>query len=381
MKDKAILAILVAICVVVPAYFVMFAVPTPTVSASVPFAPIKVNMQNETALAYEIEFSDFDLNGLKLKNAKVFCADNGTLLQDIQGDYLATTFHARSIPAPTPDELWHGTGKLMHARLSVFIALANSTGLTALRHEFTFSWSKGADVQMSGFTTKCQNWTVPIIGLPMSGPEWLGIETSCVSSHHMAAQITIDNVTRCCQRYAVDYMMMKSDLSLYSANISVNSDWYCYGKELLAVADGVVTQVTDGIWENTPPLINSNLTMDQAGGNMVILDIGGGNYAQYAHMIPGSIRVEIGQHVTKGQVLGLLGNSGNSNGPHLHFQLGSDPKSILASEGYPFLFEHYEVNGLLLFISGEPSEIDFYTPPQQWYSSWIMNNEWMTYGG
>ena len=99
MRDKAILAILVAICVAAPGYFLLFPVQVPTVSATVPFAPYKVNMQGNTALAYELEFNDYDLDGLQLTRVDVYAKDNGTLLQTIEGDYLAQTFHARSIPA------------------------------------------------------------------------------------------------------------------------------------------------------------------------------------------------------------------------------------------------------------------------------------------
>ena len=70
-------------------------------------------------------------------------------------------------------------------------------------------------------------------------------------------------------------------------------------------------------------------------GNHVILDLGHGFYAAYAHMIPGSIRVKEGQRVKVGQVLGNLGNSGNSAEPHLHFQIMNAP-NFVAAEGLPF---------------------------------------------
>ncbi|MEI6796368.1 MAG: peptidoglycan DD-metalloendopeptidase family protein [Methanomassiliicoccales archaeon] len=359
---------------------IAFPTQAPTVSASVPFAPIKVRMEYETVIAYEIEFSDFDLDQMTLTGAKVFCIDNGTLLQDIGGSYLAATYHSRSLPAPTADELWHGTGKLLHSRLSVFLTVANASGLTALGHQFSFTW-RGGQVLVEGPQTFLQNRTVPSIGPPLSGANWIGVETSIATSHHMRDQITLDNITRCPQRYAVDYMMMFDDMTYYRNDGKNNSDWYCYGADLLAVADGVVTYAIDGIEDNTPFGINSSLPLLQAGGNYVIIDIGDGNFAQYGHMIPGSVNVTVGQHVTKGQVIGLQGNSGNSYGPHLHFQLGTDPYSILASEGLPFQLDHYHTDGLLLLDStGWPQELVRYSPPQQWSDSWMTINEWMNYG-
>ena len=67
-------------------------------------------------------------------------------------------------------------------------------------------------------------------------------------------------------------------------------------------------------------------------------------FAFYAHMQPGSLRVKVGDKVTRGQVLGLLGNTGNSSEPHLHFQICS-ANSELGSEGLPYAFSSFEVQG------------------------------------
>ena len=63
------------------------------------------------------------------------------------------------------------------------------------------------------------------------------------------------------------------------------------------------------------------ITLETVGGNNVIMEIGDGLYAFYAHLQPGSLRVKVGDKVRRGQVLGLLGNSGNSSEPHLHFHI------------------------------------------------------------
>jgi murein DD-endopeptidase MepM/ murein hydrolase activator NlpD len=64
-------------------------------------------------------------------------------------------------------------------------------------------------------------------------------------------------------------------------------------------------------------------------------------FAFYAHMQPGSLRVKLGEKVRRGQVLGLVGNSGNSTAPHLHFHV-TDANSPLESEGLPYVFESFE---------------------------------------
>jgi murein DD-endopeptidase MepM/ murein hydrolase activator NlpD len=71
-----------------------------------------------------------------------------------------------------------------------------------------------------------------------------------------------------------------------------------------------------------------------------------GRYGLYAHLIPGSLRVKVGDRVRRGQVLGRLGNSGNSDAPHIHFHL-CDANSPLGCEGLPYVMERFEVVGRL----------------------------------
>lgn len=73
----------------------------------------------------------------------------------------------------------------------------------------------------------------------------------------------------------------------------------------------------------------------------MVLDIGHGRFAFYAHLQPGSLKVKVGDRVKRGQVLGLVGNSGNSTEPHLHFHL-ADSKSPLGSEGLPYVLDSFD---------------------------------------
>jgi murein DD-endopeptidase MepM/ murein hydrolase activator NlpD len=104
----------------------------------------------------------------------------------------------------------------------------------------------------------------------------------------------------------------------------------------------------------------------------VILDLGNGNYALYAHMKPGSIRVHAGETVTPGQVLGLVGNSGNTIAPHLHFQLMDRPSSLDAN-GLPYEISAFQVTaetpGTAAFDAAEANgtalEFKPVSPPDQ----------------
>ena len=114
----------------------------------------------------------------------------------------------------------------------------------------------------------------------------------------------------------------------------------------MAVADAVVVATKDGIPENVPGPTSGAvpITLETVGGNHVILDLGGGRFAFYAHLQPGSLRVKTGDKVRRGQVVGLVGNSGNSTEPHLHFHI-SDSNSPLGSEGLPYALPSFEVQG------------------------------------
>ena len=99
-------------------------------------------------------------------------------------------------------------------------------------------------------------------------------------------------------------------------------------------------------------------------GNNVVERIAPGQYAAYVHLQPGSVRVKVGQRLRTGQVLGLLGNSGNSTGPHLHFGIQDSP-DILTSDSLPFEIRSFTIQGLgvtgstpgTITVSGKPRRV------------------------
>lgn len=100
-----------------------------------------------------------------------------------------------------------------------------------------------------------------------------------------------------------------------------NEDYFAYGKEIMAPAAAVVTDVIDGVRDNRPGSMNPYSAL----GNTVILRLAEDQYAVLAHLKPGSIRVNPGARVAAGDTLGLCGNSGNSSEAHLHFHLQQTP--------------------------------------------------------
>ena len=113
-----------------------------------------------------------------------------------------------------------------------------------------------------------------------------------------------------------------------------------YGKPVHAVADARVAVAVDGLPNSPPGKLPPGLKIEEADGNHVILDLGDGRFAVYAHLQPHSVRVKPGAQVRRGDVLGLVGTSGNSSEPHLHFQV-SDGPSALVSNGLPYLLRSF----------------------------------------
>jgi murein DD-endopeptidase MepM/ murein hydrolase activator NlpD len=89
------------------------------------------------------------------------------------------------------------------------------------------------------------------------------------------------------------------------------------------------------------------LTVENVDGNHIILDIGGGAWAMYAHLVPGSMTVKPGDQVRKGDVIAKLGNTGNANAPHMHFQLMNNAIQFQA-DALPYVIDHLSYVGQVL---------------------------------
>jgi hypothetical protein len=139
------------------------------------------------------------------------------------------------------------------------------------------------------------------------------------------------------QRHAVDAVQLV-DGTTYRGDRSRLENFFMFGDPVLAVADGRVTAAVDGV----PDEPVGGRTWHAMEGNHVILDIGGGHHVLYGHLKRGSLRVRAGDDVRRGQVIGQVGDSGNSDEPHLHIQVQGTPTANVedrAGRTSPMLFE------------------------------------------
>lgn len=128
-----------------------------------------------------------------------------------------------------------------------------------------------------------------------------------------------------------------------------SEDFPAFGAPLLAVADGTVVHAEDAqrdhLSRNSLPALVYLMLVEstvralsgarRVTGNHLVLDLGDGTYAMYAHLQRGSLGVRAGDRVVAGQELARCGNSGNSTEPHVHFQLMDGP-DLDTAQGVPF---------------------------------------------
>lgn len=325
--------------------------PVPQKPLSVPFDvripvwPTAFAADGKTHLVYELHINNFSRDEWTLTRVE---ASGGSqpVLARFEGDDLSGRIaRPGSPPATGAQRMVIGAGlrAVVYSWITVEIAAAVPSNL---KHRLTFkaaAWPEEFTVDIAGVAVSSK----PImISPPLRGDGWLAGNGPANTSGHRRAMIPVEGGAHIAQRFAIDWVQLWPEGGTFKGDRLDNKNYRCYGAEALAVADSVVVALKDGIPENIPGA-NSRavpITLETVGGNHVILDLGNGRYAFYAHLQPGKIPVKVGDKVKRGQPVGLVGNSGNSTEPHLHFHI-SDANSPLGSDGLPYIFPSFEMQG------------------------------------
>lgn len=237
-----------------------------------------------------------------------------------------------------------------------------------LRHGFSVTLTdpgNPADTQNNGFIgvpVRVLREPAITVAPPLRGPRWVVANGCCdpINAHRGAA-LNINGTTHVAQRYAIDFVQLNPADTLFDGPINQLASYAYFGAPIRSVKGGRVVRVRDGEPEQVPGSLPAGQTVNTADGNYVVVRIDPGHYAFYAHMQPGSLRVKVGDRVRSGQVLGLLGNTGNTDGPHLHFHIMDGP-SPLQSNGVPFTFTRFRNRGWMAngadLQTGDVAEID-----------------------
>jgi len=324
--------------------------PIPAV-LEVPFAPIQVKAMDKMILAYELHITNFSRANLVLTGVEVLADDaRSTSLASYRDAELLKRLLVITAATDSQEKNVIGGGQ----RAIVFLMTTTDASDTpsALRHRLFFkpndAEAGNKEQTVEGRRVAVQDNKPFVIGAPLRG-RWIAVNGLSNDTGHRRTIIAIDGEARIPQRFATDWVKLGDDgLIARDGDLSQNANYYTYGAEALAVADGVVADVKDGIPENVPQTKARAvpITLETIGGNYVLLNIGDGRFAFYAHLQPQSLKVKVGDKVKLGQTLGLVGNSGNSDLPHLHFHI-VNAASPLAAEGVPYVFKSFVMQGAL----------------------------------
>lgn len=343
---------IVAILVALTAPFTVAQQPESSVPIEivVPTTPIPVRGASATHLVYELYLTNFRNTPIELTHIEVMPGDDTSrVLASYSGQEITSRLLRPGTAPNVPDKQVIAGG--MRAILMLELTIEGNRPVPSqLRHRLTFS------AQTSGAAPTEQTMELPLVTVgspqplviapPLRGGDWLAANGPSNTSVHRRALLVVNGTPHIAQRFAIDWIKIGPGGRIAHDDRSRNENWFGYGEEVLAVADGTVVATKDGIPENVPMSDTRAvpITLDTIVGNVVVVDIGNGRYATFAHLIPKSLRVSVGAKVRRGQVLGRLGNSGNSDAPHLHFHITDGP-SAMGSEGVPYIFESVQDRG------------------------------------
>jgi hypothetical protein len=190
-----------------------------------------------------------------------------------------------------------------------------------------------------------------VLGPPLRGGTWFAHNgPGNHRSPHWGSVLVQNGRALVPQRYAIDFLGLDSNGRLTRGdNIAKtqNEEWLGFGAEVIAVADGWVREMRDGVIDNAPlvePPRPTDPTAAVTYGNYVVIETSPGVFVHYVHLQRKSVVVKVGERVRRGQKLGSVGNSGNTNGAHLHFMVTNSLR-FEESDGLPFVFADLEVLG------------------------------------
>jgi hypothetical protein len=322
------------------------------VQLQVPFVAPPFTAEGRKGLAYELHLTSFRNIEFALTQVDVFETDDPSRsLLTLAGPELLKCLLRPGRPSDieSPEILRGGDFAV------VFLWITEDPGLSlpqSLAHRATFRRAL-PDGSEREYTVEGGSVDIPteapvVLHPPLPAGRWLMANGPSMLGEHRLFLHALDGAASNTQRFASDWMLLGSDGRLVKDDPGENRGWHTYGVPVLAVADAVVVDVADSIPENVPlsaerAVPNKRETMT---GNYVVLKLAEDRFAFYGHLQPGSLLAQAGDRVRTGQELGRIGNSGNSDAPHLHFHVADSPDP-LSGEGVPYALTFFAVLDVL----------------------------------
>lgn len=309
-----------------------------------PVPPTPVRVGDHRQVSYEVHLTNFSAERLTVTGFTVSDARDGHAISALSGRRLMD--NATLIGSSTPLkgnllEVEPGQRAVLFMDFTVPINAAVAT----IRQRVDYAAADGsANTTQLGDTPLMSSARPSLIAPPLRGGPWVAIHNATWPRGHRRVFYTVAGHARLPGRFAVDWVKLDDRGRMTKGDPDLAEQTYGYGEDVLAVANATVAAVRDGMDE--PALISQRTTHRPAddAGNYVALKLPDGRFAFYEHLKKGSIRVAVGDKVATGDVIGALGFSGESTGPHLHFHVanGSSP---LDAEGLPFEIRRFRVLG------------------------------------
>lgn len=320
----------------------------------VPWTPEPVVVGGKTSLVYELHLTNEAQETLTIQRIEVL-DDQQHVLVDLAGDEL-TAAMGRADRAKGDERARMTPG--MTAVAYLWVPLADA-GNMHLHHRMVYAGNAGSPLVVEGGNVTPSSRASMPLGPPLRGGPWVAIYDASWERGHRRVLYATDGSVKVPGRFAIDWILLGPHGGFAKGNGELPRQWFGYAADVIAVADATVASTGEGIAE--PPTLAEGaahkVPLENAAGNYVVLDLGDGRYAFYEHLKPGSIRVKAGQHVRRGEVIGQLGFTGESTGPHLHFHV-SDADTPLAAEGLPYALKSFRVLGAYAsieeFAQGKP---------------------------
>lgn len=318
---------------------------TARAGAPVQFTPITMRVQDPPVpvegsdgrmhLVYELALSNFTGAGVAIQGLDVLDAKSGNVVATLQPADIAGRLVVRDKAA-----VKGSVGASQIGLLYVHVSFVNRASVPQqLAHRATVV-TDGKRIVETGGQSAVAAPTTLVLDPPLRGSRYIAGDGCCDAPRHVRASLPLDGQLFTAQRFAIDWEQLDEQGRIYVGDPKQVKSYRIYGQPIYAVADGTVVTALDGLPDSPPGALPPDLPIEQADGNHVVLDIGGGRFALFAHMAPGSVRVHAGDAVRAGDVIGLVGSSGNSSEPHLHFHVVDGP-SPLASNGLPYLLRNF----------------------------------------
>jgi hypothetical protein len=340
-------------------------------TASVPHPPQPVTATDgRRHLLYEISLQSQVGVPLEMQSLTVR-ARGGHLLRRLTGAEIATALTTRLNGATTTLEPYLG------GTIWFDVVLPRGSAVPRrLVHRFKGRAIPAAPERPLGFAfdgarTRVSAQRALSVALPLRGRRFVNVNGCCGLSPHRTGVNAVDGIPYLSQRFAIDFLPIDRRGRAFVGSISRNESFLGFRDPVYAVADGRVVGTRNDLRENTPPVEPPPLSLTPATalGNNVVVRLRGGQYVLYAHLHTGSVSVRPGQRIRTGQVLGRVGNTGESGAPHLHLQI-SDGPAPLASNGLPFVFRRFSLTGAVTnlddFLAGTANAIVRPRPPATW---------------